>query len=294
MAGQVTLNLLARISGIWGSHRSDLTWIERNFLPGFESLVKATRSPRVLDVDDALWVSHLLGKIGAKKLAKMVDAVIAGNLYLGEWYGQYCKNIHIIPTAIDCDRFQPRNENIPRRFGDDFIIGWTGTSGNFKYFELMARPLARFLKAHPTSKFLVLADRRPSLQIIPESQIQFIPWSSQNETGIIQQMDVGIMPLFDDEWTKGKCSFKMLQYMAAGIPVIVSPVGMNREVLAKGECGFGVQEEAEWYDALTTLFAHSEMREAMGKAGRKIAQAHYDIPAIAWEIAGAFKDILRV
>jgi glycosyltransferase involved in cell wall biosynthesis len=292
--GQVTLNLLARISGVWGSHRSDLTWIERNFLPGFESLVKTTRPPRVLDVDDALWVSFLLGEKGAKKLAQMVDAVIAGNLYLAEWYGRYCKNIYIIPTAIDCDRFQPRNENTPRRSGDDFIIGWTGTSGNFRYFELMARPLARFLKAHPTSKFLVLADRRPSLPFIPESQTQFIPWSPQEEAIVIQQMDVGIMPLFDDEWTKGKCSFKMLQYMAAGIPVIVSPVGMNKEVLAKGDCGFEAQKEDDWYEALAVLIADLELRRKLGRAGRRIAETHYDLCKISLKIAEVFRNILKV
>jgi glycosyltransferase involved in cell wall biosynthesis len=112
----------------------------------------------------------------------------------------------------------------------------------------ICHPFYRKLKA------LVIADRPPSFSSLPSERVRYIPWSSQTEVTAVQQMDIGLMPLPNNEWTKGKCSFKMLQYMACAIPVIVSPVGMNLEVLELGEVGLSANSTSEWYDALVCLY----------------------------------------
>ncbi len=293
--GQVILNGFARIPGIVGAFKSDLTWIERNFLPGFDDIVRLTRSPRILDVDDAIWLSDPFGSGSAARFAKQVDAIIAGNAYLADWYANYCSKVFIIPTAIDCERFKPRREDsVPsaKKTGT-FVIGWTGTAANLKYLESIERPLARFLKAHPSTCLKVIANQRPHLPSIPANQVDFVKWSPSIEASALQDMDVGLMPLEDNEWTRGKCSFKMLQFMATGLPVVVSNVGMNDEILKFGECGFGVRTATEWLDALSLIYEDETLRVRMGKIGREIVVSSFSVPVIARQLASVFSDVAR-
>ena len=145
---ELLLSCCMRIPGIVGSRKADLTWIERNFIPGFETLIKTLKSPRVLDVDDSLWISYLNSGYWTKIAAKNVDLIIAGNDYLANFYSDYCKKIEIVPTAIDCKRFKPGIVN-----RSSFNIGWTGTSGNFKYLYMIENAISDFLKK--TSRFKI-------------------------------------------------------------------------------------------------------------------------------------------
>jgi glycosyltransferase involved in cell wall biosynthesis len=265
-------------------------WLERCFIPGAEALVHLTKAPRVLDVDDAVWLMNPLGKMSAGHLARSVDAVIAGNSFLANWYSNYCNKVYIVPTAIDCQRFLIK-QNGSKTKNDLFVIGWTGTSGNFKYLKLIETPLARFLENHRQARLLIVADRSPTFEFIPKSQVMFEPWTAQTESIILNNMDVGIMPLVDDDWTRGKCSFKMLQYMATGIPVVVSKVGMNNEVLAKGLCGFGADNNEEWYQCLELLCSKPHLQVNMGKSGRMIVEDNYSLEVVSGQLAKVFHDV---
>lgn len=291
--GQVLLNAALRAPGVVGTYQADLTWIERNFIPGLDAAVGCAKAPRLLDVDDAIWLSTLFGQSAAKRLAGRVDAVVAGNSYLADWYGNYCNKIFVIPTAIDCDRFAPGRAAPGDPIETDrFTIGWTGTAGNFRYLELIERPLSNFLRRHPDARLKIVADQRPLLPLVPAGQLDFIQWHPDNEAVSLQAMDVGLMPLADDAWTRGKCSYKMLQYMATALPVVASPVGMNAEVLTRGACGIAASSLDDWSDALELLYTDRPLGVSMGECGRSIVLADFSVPVIARQLADAFSRTL--
>jgi glycosyltransferase involved in cell wall biosynthesis len=283
------LGILARVPAVVASWRADIMWLERNFLAGLDALVRLTGSPRVLDVDDAIWLEGL-GGWSVKTLARNVDVVIAGNQYLAEWFGQHCRRVHVIPTAIDCSRFAPAAGG--DRDGDPFVIGWTGTSGNFHYLRQIQPALARLLRALPDAEIMIVADRPPRRPELRDLPVRFVPWSPSREVEALHRMDVGIMPLSDDGWARGKCSFKLLQYMAAGLPCVVTPIGMNAEILQQGPCGLAAATEDEWVEAVRFFHDDAEARRRYGGVGRAIAQQSYDVPIIARRLAELFTALI--
>ena len=161
------------------------------------------------------------------------------------------------------------------------MIGWTGTSSNFSNLELVEEMLAKFLAEHKNACFKIIADEQWHSELIPPERIEFVKWSRDVEVEALKTMSVGIMPLFDSPWTRGKCSFKMLQYMAIGLPVIVSPVGMNNEVLAKGDIGLAANTSDEWYNALETLYKDKELQIKSGDRGREVIEQNFSAETIA-------------
>lgn len=263
-----------------------MTWITRTLVVGLETIELLLKRPRVMDVDDAIWLSKPLGSISIPHLARRMDVIIAGNNYIADWFSSYCRNIHIVPTSIDTARYTKKEQQ------DDngkFVIGWTGTSSNFSNFKLIEETLARFLTKHKDSCFKIIADESWHSDLIPPERIEFVKWSREVEVKALQTMSVGIMPLFDTPWTRGKCSFKMLQYMAVGLPVIVSPVGMNNEVLAKGDIGFAATSPDEWYNALETLYKDKQLQKISGEKGRDVVEQYFSADKIATNLA----EILR-
>ena len=257
-----------------------------------ENLVSfASNSPRVLDVDDSIWIGNFHALSSAKRLAKNVDLIFAGNNFIADWYSRHCNSVYVIPTAIDCSRIKPAISKHKSSENRKISIGWTGTSGNLKYLKIVEKPLSKFLERHHDASVTIISDRKPSFSLIPEAKVNYIQWTQRNEVKDLHEIDIGIMPLIEDEWTLGKCSYKMLQYMALGIPVVVSPVGMNKELLSKGEIGYGAKGENEWYDAFEILHSNQTMRYKMGSNGRLIASAEYDTGIIAQKIARIFTRI---
>jgi glycosyltransferase involved in cell wall biosynthesis len=199
-----------------------MVMLQREMISSHLTLERFTPSPRVLDVDDAI---HLLrGGDFARKLAQISDRVIAGNSYLAEWYSAWNRDVVILPTAVDADRYVPA----PAVGRDMIVIGWIGTSANFGYLETLAPALARVVAEHPHVHIKIVSDRAPAFSALAPDRWSFVKWGEASEISDIQSMDIGIMPLADSPWARGKCSFKMLQYMACGLPVVVSPVGMGR------------------------------------------------------------------
>ena len=266
--GQMALNLALRVPGIIGSHRANVTWLERNFVPGLDDMVSLLRKPLIVDIDDAIWLYSPLGKSQIARLVGRADMVFAGNTFLADWCSQYCSNIRVIPTAVDADRFVPRLR--PKDPDSPFVIGWTGTSGNFRFLKAIEDPLANFLRDHPSARLVIVADRAPTELSVPAEQLLFTPWDPTTEHQVLHEFDLGIMPLDDSDLSRGKCSFKMLQYMAIGIPVIASPFGMNKEVLSLGGFGIAASSSDEWQDAFANFFHNSAKRDAAGKAARDV------------------------
>ena len=285
-AAQVILNGILRLPGTLRSYKDDFGWIERNFIPNFDSLVCLTKGPRILDVDDAIWMSSRFAERSCFKMARKIDAVIAGNDFIANWYSQYCNKIYTIPTAVNSEIFLPKVHNLNN---NNFIIGWTGTSSNFKYLYIIERSLHLFIKDYPHTRLLILADKMPKFNLIPEKNIIFIQWKENIEASILDHIDVGIMPLIDNDWTKGKCSFKMLQYMAKEIPVLVSSVGNNLEVLKNGNCGYGIKNNEDWYEYLKDLYLTPDKRKKMGLIGREIIKKFYDTKVISNQLKNVFQ-----
>ena len=278
----------SRIPQIFKSRNSDLIWISRDLVQGYLSFERCLKRPRVLEVDDAIWLSWPMGHIAQPWIARGMDAIICGNQYLADYYSRYCENIHIVPTAIDLQRYQLRTvESEPEKF----VIAWTGLACNYKYLHAIEPALQRFFDDHPRARLRLIANRPWKNHSLPEERIEYLSWNPEVEVSAVQDAAVGIMPLEHNQWTRGKCSFKMLQYMAVGLPVIVSPVGMNRDILSQGEIGFGPQTEDQWYDALKSLYDNWSLQQKMGNAGRFVIEATYNTKIISEKLAEIFKNI---
>lgn len=279
--------LTVRVPAVLATHSYDVVFLQREFISTFLTLETLTKHPRILDVDDAIFL-HRGGRF-AERLAQRCDLIICGNDYLGDIFSQWNKNVRVIPTAVDTQRYIPKKTTGDR---DRNIIGWTGTSGNFKYLYEIEPALAKVLKACPDVILRIIADTRPTFHSIQKERIDFIRWSPENEVKGIQDMSIGIMPLADSAWARGKCSFKMLQYMACGVPVVVSPVGMNTQVLSLGSVGLGADSQNEWVEVLVGLLGDEKRRVNMGMNGRSIAVKYFSIDIIVPQLAGHVRDLV--
>lgn len=279
---------VARIPGLWRSRKADIVWISKELVQGYETFERCLKRPRILDVDDAIWQNWPLSRITQPRIARAMDAVVVGNDYLADYYSRYCRDVHILPTAIDIKRYTSKTlkQSAPDQ---KFVIGWTGQACNYKYLRLIEPALKQFLCTYPDAELLIISNRPYETNEIDPDRIRYLQWTPEIETSGLHQMDVGIMPLADDQWTRGKCSFKMLQYMASALPVVASPAGMNRQVAEKGDCGFLAVTTQEWLDALQTLYKSPEEAAQKGRQGRMIIEKHYS----AEQVASQWADIFR-
>lgn len=282
---------MTKFPGLLRSRQADMVWISRGFVEGYETFERFLKRPRILDVDDAVWLRGPFGRFTVPDIARAMDAVTAGNTYLAEYFGKYCKKVHIVPTAIDLERYTlrpgPADES-----QEKFVIGWTGLASNFKYLDNIEPVLSRFIEEHDRAELMLIADRPWEHKLLPPEKVRFVRWSVEEEVRVLHSMSVGIMPLTDDKWSRGKCAFKMLQYMGVGLPVIVSPVGMNRDVLEKGDIGFAASSPEQWYEALVSLYNEKSLGVELGLAGRRVVERFYNADIIAGELADIFKSLV--
>jgi glycosyltransferase involved in cell wall biosynthesis len=274
----------ARVPGLLAARAGDLTWLERELIPRRVTFERRAGSKRLFDVDDAIW---LTGDPGfSEEIATRSYGVIAGNEFLAEHYRTVGARVWVVPTSINTDRWQPG----PRPQDGSWVIGWTGTSSNLPGLESLEQPLADFLAHHPETRLLVVCDRKPSLKTIPRAQWSFERWSSAREVQLVQRMNVGLMPLPDTEWSRGKCAFKMIIYMAVGIPVVVSPIGSNKCILQRAEVGLAATTANDWYEALRLLFFDRERGDSLGSAGRRLVEDGYSVRKNAGALARIFEE----
>jgi glycosyltransferase involved in cell wall biosynthesis len=266
--------------------RHDLIFIHREAMPAgppfVEWLTYILGKPIVYDFDDAIWLTDKIvenpfvkflkwrGKI--KSICAWSYTVSCGNKYLAAYAQQFNKKVVINPTTIDVEHVHKPSIKI-KEFHSSLTIGWTGSSTTLKYLKTIEKPLREILAKFPNTKLLIIADRRPQLNF----PFTFCQWSAASEIQDLQRIDIGIMPMPDDDWTRGKCGFKALQYMAMEIPAVVSPVGVNVEIVSHGIEGYHCTTEDEWFAYLAELIQDSGRRMEMGKLGRKKVIEHYSV-----------------
>jgi glycosyltransferase involved in cell wall biosynthesis len=249
----------------------------------FERSLRWRGIPYVLDFDDAIFhnydqhrqplVRALLGrKMGAA--IQGASTVLAGNEYLAAYARQHNRHVEVLPTVVDPDRYV--RERRPRQ-STAFTIGWLGSPSTAAYVEDIQPALERFFAR--TRGRLVLVGSGPVT--MPDVPIEVHRWSEPSEVDELGDFDVGIMPLPDTPWTRGKCGFKLIQYMAAGLPVVASPVGVNATLVDHGANGLLATTPDEWVHALTGLERDDALRTTMGEAGRQRVALQYSLRATA-------------
>lgn len=284
--GWAVKTLLEQVPRVAQSHRYDLTLLQREMISTYYTLERFTKKPRVLDVDDAIYLNG--GGDFAKKIAQSCQHIVCGNEYLANWFSLWNRNISVQPTAVDTARYVPvkkagSNENI--------IVGWIGTSSNLIYLNDIEPALCEIVRQYPHARIRIVSDTPPRFGAMDESKIEFIRWNAVSEVAHIQDFDIGLMPLRNTETAKGKCSFKMLQYMACGKPLVASPVGMNAQVLAKGHFGFAARSIDEWVDSLRNLITDATLRSSWGCTGRRVVEDNYSIDVIGPRFAALLKRV---
>jgi glycosyltransferase involved in cell wall biosynthesis len=268
------------------SHRYDLTFLQREMLSTFVTFEPFTKRPRVLDVDDALWAYR--GGHFARRLARLCDQIICGNNFLAEEFARSNPNVSILPTPVDTARLAPRARDNGQKAP---VIGWLGLSSGFRFLYGIEPALRVLLRRHPEVRLRIVSDQPPRFSSLPSEQVDLVPYKRETETAEFQNVSLGIMPLDDGVKSRGKCSFKMLQYMACGVPVVVSPIGMNAEVLRLGEVGFGPTSSDEWVDCIEMLLKNPDLAIRMGQAGRAVAVKHYSVEVLAPKLAGTLLSV---
>ena len=253
------------------SSKNDISFFQRELLSTYCTFEPYFKGKKIFDVDDAIFL-YREGK-GINKIAKNMDSIVCGNEFLADHFSNYNKNVFVVPTCVDVLKF----DSIKRNKLNKFVILWNGTSSNFKYLYSIEPALHNFLNNFPDVEFKIVADIKPNFNTLAENKYTFIKWHQDIEFDVIVNASVGLMPLFDDNWCKGKCSFKMINYMAAKIPVIVSPVGMNKTILNMGDIGFGCVSNDEWYDALKTVYLSNLKCIELGNNGYNIANKEFNI-----------------
>jgi len=266
----------------------DLILVQREaFMTGsirFERALAACGVPLIFDFDDAIW--HMDVSEGNRKLRwlkdpsktariiELADLVIGGNDYLADFARRYNANVEVIPTVIDTERYRPQMRTAPRT--GPVVIGWTGSHTSMAHL-VQELPMLRALHAQWGDRIVlrVISDRD---LVVPGLPIENIRWNSATEAEDLAGIDIGIMPLPDDEWSRGKCGFKGLQYMGMAKPVVLSRVGVNKVIVKEGQNGFLAGTTDEWITKLGQLIADADLRDRMGQAARRTVEEQYSVP----------------
>jgi len=253
-------------------------FIQKTILPKIViRMFKASKRSFLFDFDDAIYVSFSTSKQRKRRdklaslayMLKNAETVIAGNQVLWRYARKFTDKCEVIPTVVDTQKYCVQNNN--KEF--NFVIGWIGTSQNLVFLEQIAPAIKTLCREFPQLRLLVICDKPYVLGDMVINK----PWSKETEISNMLEMDIGVMPLPDDEWTRGKCSFKALQYLALGIPVVISPVGMNNEVITDGVNGYLANESDEWVGKLRSLIMNQNIRQEMAMRGRKLVEEKYSL-----------------
>jgi glycosyltransferase involved in cell wall biosynthesis len=248
-------------------------------------LAKIFRRKIIYDFDDAIWLTDRKNESIFLKIAKWRSKVSSicrwshkvscGNEYLATYARQFNNNVHYIPTTIDTEHVHNRDLVTSVTPKDDKIsIGWTGSHSTLKYLIELEPVLRRIEAEFSNVEIIVIADRKPEMAL---SSHRFIPWDKNSEAADLIKIDIGIMPLPDDEWAKGKCGFKALQYMSLGIPSVISPVGVNTTIIEHGINGYLASSDEQWIVVLKSLIADRGLRARIGECGRQTILSRYSV-----------------
>lgn len=290
-----------RMRQIVGARGADVLWIYAELFPylpaAFERLAFAGRVPVVYDFDDAFFHQYdaasrpLVRRLLAGKLEPLLRGAVVcacGNAYLRDYADRFCDKAVILPTVVDTDAYLPA----PPRRDAPLSIGWIGTPSTWAYVRLMLPTLAELARERGVRVRVVGAGASAARDRF--DGLDLVPWQEETEIAEVQRMDIGIMPLPDQSWARGKSGYKLIQYMACGLPVVASPVGVNAEIVVEGETGFLARTPAQWRHALVALLDDAALRRRMGTNGRQRTEAHYSLKHCAPRMVELFRAAARI
>ncbi|MDX9750148.1 MAG: glycosyltransferase family 4 protein [Flavobacteriales bacterium] len=249
----------------------------------FEKALRRRAKWFVFDMDDAIWrmdvseanrnLRWLKDPAKTDRIIALADRVIAGNAYLADHARAINPATVVVPTVIDTRRYRA----VPSNGTDRVTIGWTGSRTSTVHL-VAALPMLRKVQERHGARvaFRVISDIAPPL---PGLDVEHVPWNADTETRDLEPIDIGIMPMPDDEWSRGKCGFKGLQYMAMGKPVVLSHVGVNAAIVHPGVNGFLARTEADWAEALGRLVEDADLRRRMGAEARRTVEQQWSLHA---------------
>lgn len=265
----------------------------------FEKRLSKKQCKVIVDFDDAIWLpdtsaanrnlSWLKKPSKINKILKYADMAFVGNSFLAAYASKYNKNVKIIPTTIDTDYYIPANQKSAK---DKICIGWTGSLTTIKHLKL-AIDVLEVLKNKYQDRiyFKIIAD----VPLITDKvEFSFCKWKKESEVEDLMEMDIGIMPLPDDDWSRGKCGFKGLQYMALEIPAVMSAVGVNNEIINDGINGYLASSKQEWIDKISKLIESETLRSQLGAEGRKTVIEKYSFHSQKDRYIAYFNEVLGI
>ena len=285
---------LRRMRRLLKASSFDLIWIEKECLPwlpvGIERWLFPKHVPYVLDYDDAVfhrydqsknaWVKRLLAQ-KHPGLMRGAALVVAGNPYIAAVATRAgAQRVEVVPTVIDLERYPLSAASSGAAMGPP-TVGWVGQRSTSNFLKPLLPIFQELIDAEHAQVCAVGIDAKAL-----GFTMQSVPWSEQTEVADINTFDIGIMPLADEPFERGKCGYKLIQYMACGLPVIASPVGVNRDMVEEGVNGFLAETTAEWRHALDRLIADPALRQKMGQAGRAMVENRYCLQVSAPRLTG--------
>lgn len=294
---------LIRIKDLFRAKKYDIIFIYREaFMLGttfFERCLRILNPRIIFDFDDAIWLNDTsLGNANLSwlkkpaKTAKIImfaDLVLAGNAFLADYARQFNPRVEIMPTTIDTDyhkkRFTEKKEG-------RVCIGWTGTSTTLKHFITIVPILKKIKEKFKEKVYFKIIVNVPFS--VPELNTAATPWNLKTEIDELMEIDVGIMPLPDDDWSRGKCGFKGLQYMALEVATVMSPVGVNNEIITDGINGFLARNDEEWFTKLSLLIENPGIRHQTGIEGRKTVCEKYSVERFKNQYIQYFLNLLEI
>lgn len=260
----------------------DLVITNRDIVPDlkvlyFERKLKRNNIPLIVDIDDAVFLGNRKEKMDY--VFSCAKKIIVGNEYLKSYTDKFTDSI-IIPTVVDTDKFIPEKKI---KKNEVVRIGWSGSDQTARLYLPLIFNVFRLLidKYKNKVRFLIVSNSKPSLPEDLEQNTEFVTWTEDTEPFLIQQMDIGIMPLIDNAFERGKCGLKLLEYMSVGIPVLASPVGVNTKIIEHGRSGYLCKSERDWAGYLSILIENPELRFKLGKNGRLKVELEYSLEKAA-------------
>jgi glycosyltransferase involved in cell wall biosynthesis len=256
--------------------RYNIIYIERELLPGvtplLERIVFIFNKNIVFDFDDAIFLRYKQDNNPIGKIISLAKLTITGNEYLADFAKKFSKSVVVCPTVIDTEKFIPSGSQRP---ASPLTLGWIGSASNLRYLLLLKDALGTIASKYPHVRLLIICELSPDFTL-PISTT-YMKWRKDREAEDLNKIDIGLMPLLDTPWERGKCGLKIIEYMASGLPVVASNVGANPQILQDKKQGFLVNTTQQWIEKLSLLIEDYELRKKMGQEARKRAEEIFSL-----------------
>ena len=287
------------IGAFWIARKSDLVLIQKVILPApLRWLFAHCPTPLVYDFDDAIFTTEVRrqnwlaswkerrNSIGVPAMLRLCSLALLENDYTASFAARHCPRIDQITGPIDTDHYCPG----PQKHRREVVLGWIGSASTSAYLDLVREPLKELARRLPQVRLCIVGAEQIEVQdIATEAK----PWQIESEVEDLQNFDIGLMPMPDDPWTRGKGGYKLLQYMAVGLPVLTSPVGINQQIVEDGCQGFWARTSEEWLARLEELVIDGELRRRMGREGRRRVEAVYALKVQQVRLGQLFQELIE-